>query len=150
MYQHSFTVNIVTLKSASLHIAVAMIYKNSVLSFYWCPSHQCAKPDLAAAVTSGCSVLWGTKMYSTARGRDCQVLFCHEKIKANKSAFWMIQELWYCHATGGDTSVHLHEWRLRLWDTVPGLATLWSDQYSLVNILQLLINWYLCSSKRKL
>lgn len=116
MSQHSFTVNVVTQKSASLHNAVAMIYKNSVLSFHRCPSHLCAKPGLAVAVTRGCSVLWGTKTYSIACGRDCQMLFCHEKIKANKSAFWRVWELWCCHATGRDSSVrvhlHVHEFEL--------------------------------------
>lgn len=35
--------------------------QNSVLNFYWFPPYQHATPGLAAAVTSGWSVLWGAK-----------------------------------------------------------------------------------------
>lgn len=145
MSQHSFIVNIVTQKSASLHIAVAMIYKNSVVSFYWCPSHQCAKPGLAAAVTSGWSVLWGTKRYSDVilpqENQDQQKCFldglgvlmlhdasCYRKGQQCTCAWMEVgllgQSAWFSH-----------------------IVVRTRYDYSLANILQLLIYWYLCFSK---
>lgn len=79
---------------------------------------QCEKPGLLL-LSQAADPASGKPKHFTAPQRACQVLFCHEEIKANKSVFWMIWELWCCHAVymcmnGSWASGHS--------------VTLWSDQ----------------------
>lgn len=64
------TVNLIIVKSASLHIPVAIFCNNNVLSFYWSPLHQHAVYGLTATTAVHLTFASGTKAYSIFFQRD--------------------------------------------------------------------------------
>lgn len=88
------TANLVMLKSASLHIPVAIVCNNNVLPFYWSPLRQHAVPGLTAATAVDLTFASETKAYPIFFQRDFQrCYYATRKSRSTKRPFWMISEL---------------------------------------------------------